>query len=183
MLNIMDKEIKALQNFFNDNHLKIYRDSDNKIIIDGNIIIFSNEFTHIPIKIHKLNGSLSWRGDIDEFKKGSLSSLINFPDIVTGDVRIYKNPNLKSLKGCPKIIGGSLQCNNCNISDISELPEKIYGHFVLSHNPITDLSNLSNIYVGKNIELIGINCDINENIKCLNDSSIIITEDHTNNIF
>ena len=181
----MDVQIKALKIFFSNynKNLKIYRDENNEIVIDGDIIIFDNMYTHFPVKFHKLNGSLSWRGYIDGFKKGSLESLINFPDIVTGDVRIYKNANLKSLKYCPKIIGGHFQCNDCNISDISELPEEIGGSLVLSNNPLIDVSNLNNSHIKGDIYLLNTKVKDFNSIKLQNDSSLIITEHLTNDIF
>ena len=171
----MDKDIKTLQHFFNDKNLHIYRDDDNNIIIDGDILIYDRFFDKIPVKIHKVNGNISWHGDIDSFHKGSLSTLENFPDIVNGSVFIYKNPYLKSLKGCPKHISGTLQCDRCNISDISDISEYIGQYLILSYNPIKDISILENIYIGKNVELIETNADIS-NIKLKNDSSVIIKE-------
>lgn len=171
----MDKDIKTLQHFFNDKNLHIYRDDNNNIIIDGDILIYDRFFDKIPVKIHKINGNISWHGDIDSFHKGSLSTLENFPDIVNGSVFIYKNPYLKSLKGCPKHISGTLQCDRCNISDISDISEYIGQYLILSYNPIKDISILENIYIGKNVELIETNADIS-NIKLKNDSSVIIKE-------
>jgi hypothetical protein len=178
----MDRDIKTLMNFLNDKSLKIYKDDDNRIIIEGNIFIYNTEYTKFPVKIHKLIGDLYWHGDTDGFKKSSLSTLKNFPDIVEGSVYIQKNPKLTSLKYAPVNISGTLQCNLCNITDISDSLKFVGKSLILSNNPLTDIKPLENIYVGSNINLI--NCKINtENITTKNDSSIIITERITNDIF
>ena len=172
----MDKDIKVLQHFIsNGKLLKIYRDENNNIIINGDILIFDTEYTKFPVKIHKVNGSIHWHGFMNGFKSGNLSSLENFPDIVTGSVLIYNNPNLKSLKGCPKYIGQILQCNHCNISDITDISEYIGENLILSNNPIKDVSILENVYVGNIVNIIKTNIDPSV-IKLKNDSSIIIND-------
>ena len=179
----MDKEIKILKNFFNNDKLKIYRDYNNEIIIEGDILIYETEYSEIPVKFHKLIGSLRWHGDTNGFHSGSLKTLKNFPDIVTGDVLIYKNKKLTSLKGCPKRIEGTLQCNDCNISDISDVSEYIGGFFIASNNPISDISVLHEIYVGSNINLINTKITEDNIIPLKNDSSVIITKHIYNDIF
>ena len=115
----MDKEVLTLVNMLNDKYVHVYKDEHNNIIVDGTIIIFDKEYDEFPIKIHKVNGSINWYGHISDDPYGSLKSLKNFPDIVTGNVYIFNNPKLTSLDGCPKEIYGSLICDHCNISDIS----------------------------------------------------------------
>lgn len=178
----MDREIKILTNFFNNDKLKIYRDNNNDIIVEGDILIYNSEYTKLPVKFHKLIGDLYWYGDLDGFKKGTLTTLKNFPDIVEGSVYIQKNPKLTSLKYAPSYISGTLQCNNCNISDISDSLKYVGNSLILSNNPITDITPLNNIYVGNYLTMV--NCNIiMENIHTKNDSSIIITEKITNDIF
>jgi hypothetical protein len=179
----MNKDIKILNNFINNKSVSVYRDNDNKIIVDGDIVIYNDEYHHIPVKIDILNGNIIWKGGMDGIKYGSLYSLLNFPDIVNGNVRISKNPYLTSLKYCPKYISGTLQCENCNISDISDIANYIGGYLILSYNPITDLSKLNDIYIGKNVELLHINSENIKNIHLKNDSSVIIYENVNNNIF
>lgn len=170
----MDKDIKVLQRFItNGKSLKIYRDENNNIIIDGDILIFETEYTKFPVKIHKVNGNISWHGLMNGFKFGNLESLENFPEIVTGSVYIQKNPKIKSLKGCPKYIGQSLQCDHCNISDITDISEYIGQNLILANNPIKDVSILENVYVGNLVNIIRTDIDP-FTLKLKNDSSIII---------
>lgn len=150
----MDKEVLTLVNMLNDKNVHVYKDEHNNIIVDGTIIIFDKEYDEFPVKIHKVNGSIIWYGHISDEPFGSLKSLMNFPDIVTGNVYIFNNPKLTSLDGCPKEIYGSLICDHCNISDISGIASKINNNFIASNNPISDISVLENITVGGNIELI-----------------------------
>ena len=171
----MDKEIKILQHFIsNGKLLKIYRDENNNIIIDGDILIYETEYKKFPVKIYKVNGNIFWHGFINGFKLGTLESLENFPEIVTGSVFIYKNPNLKTLKGCPKYIGQNLQCNNCDISDISDISEYIGQNLILENNPIKDASILEHIYIGNIVNLIRTNIKDVSNLKFKNDSSVLV---------
>ena len=179
----MDKELKTLINFINNNKVSVYRDENNDIIVDGDIVVYDDIYTYLPVKIHILNGSIIWKGNTDGFKPGTLSSLINFPDIVNGDVRISKNNNLSSLKYCPKYIAGTLQCDYCNISDISDIATHIGGFLILSYNPIEDVSVLEHVYVGKNIELLHTNVMSVNDIQLKNDSSVIVYEQLYNNIY
>ena len=143
-----DLDIILLQNFLNDKSLKIYRDSENNIIVDGDIYISTTDINSMPVKIHILNGSLDWHGE-GLNNNGSLSTLINFPDIINGTLNIYNNPYLRSLKGCPSKITGSLNCNNCMISDISDIAKEIGGTLNISNNPISDISILEKININK----------------------------------
>ena len=177
----MNYRISAITNMINNPHVKVYEDSEGKLIVEGNIVILDDTFNKFPIKIDKVFGSVEWRGCANKFESGSLSSLENFPDEVTGNVIISKNERLTSLNGCPKNIGGSLVCEFCNISDISDLSgAKIKNDFIASHNPISDISVLENVYVGRNIELIDTTwakTSKDENISTLNDSSIIVIDE------
>lgn len=169
----MDRDIKVLQNFItNGNYLKIYRDDENNIIIDGNVNIYDTEFTKFPVKIHKVNGTISWHGDTNGLHHGTLESLENFPDYVSGSVYIYKNPNLKSLKGCPKYIGGNLQCDRCNISDISDISEYIGNSCILSFNPIKDSTILEKIHIGNMLDVAETYINL-QNVNIVKDSSLI----------
>lgn len=176
----MNYKVSSIINMLNNPSIKVYETEDGKLIVEGNIIILNNDYNSFPVKIDKVIGSIEWRGNINKFESGSLTTLKNFPDEVTGNVYIYKNTKLTSLDGCPKKIGGSLVCNNCSITDISGLNGcTIAKYFIASDNPISDISVLSNVYVGKNIELINtIWSDKNEEteLKTLNDSSIVVID-------
>lgn len=180
----MDNEILTLEHMLNDKYVHVYRDEKNNIIVDGSIIIFGKEYDEFPVKIHRVNGSINWYGNISDDSHGSLKSLKNFPDIVCGNVYIFNNPKLTSLDGCPKEILGSLVCDHCNISDISGIGKKINNCFIASHNPISDISILEKVSIGGNIELIETiwSKTHKEDIK-IKDSSVIVKEDNTQKLF
>lgn len=172
-----DLDIILLQNFINDDQVHIYRDENNNIIIDGNIIIRNTLFSFFPVKIYKVNGNIEWHGNIGDITNGSLSSLINFPDIVNGNVNIYNNLFLKNLNGCPQYISGTLNCYNCNISDISGIGKDILNGLNCSNNPISDMSPLENINIKGIIYAYNTYYAINNNDKIkINDTSIIFID-------
>ena len=177
-----DLDILLLKNFIDDERVHIYRDEDNNIIIDGNIIIRNTLFTTFPVKVYKVNGNIEWHGNIGDITNGSLSSLINFPDIVNGNVNIYNNPYLKNLDGCPQYISGSLNCYNCNISDISGIGKDILNGFNCSNNPISDMSILESINIKGIIYAYNTYYASNNSNKIINDSSIILVSPEKNYI-
>lgn len=174
----MDNRIKILKNMLHNNDVKIYVDDKDNIIIEGDIIIYDNEYNNFPVKLYRVNGNIEWHGNTDGMKSGSLSSFKNFPDIVTGNVYVYGNNKLQTLKNCPKEIGGTFDCSNCNISDISDISEKIKGHLHLQNNPIYNVDVLSKVYIGGNIYIYNTNWSKlteNKHIETISDSSLIIT--------
>lgn len=143
-------DIDVLKQFINDDSVNVYyKEGTCDIIVDGNINIFNNEdieYTHIPVKIHTLNGHIHWYGTMTSIlKKGMLESFKNFPDIVNGDVIVFKNPNLTSMEGCPKYISGTLQCDRCNISDLTGIAEYVGNNCILDYNPITSFEPMKNM--------------------------------------
>lgn len=180
----MDNEVLTLVNMLNDKYVHVYRDENNNIIVDGSIIIFDKQYDKFPVKIHQINGSINWYGNISDDSHGSLKSLKNFPDIVNGNVYIFNNPKLTSLDGCPKEILGSLVCDHCNISDISGIAKRINNCFIASHNPISDISVLENVTIGGNIELIDtIWSKTHKEDTSIKDTSVIVHEDNSSKLF
>lgn len=177
-----DLDILLLKNFIDDENVHIYRDEDNNIIIDGNIIIRNSLFSSFPVKVYKVNGNIEWHGNIGDVTNGSLCTLINFPDIVNGNVNIYNNPYLKNLDGCPQYISGSLNCYNCNISDISGIGKNILNGFNCSNNPINDMSILETINIKGIIYAYNTYYACNNSNKVINDSSIILVTPEKNYI-
>ena len=74
----MDNEVLTLMNMLNDKYVHVYRDENNNIIVDGSIIIFDKQYDEFPVKIHQINGSINWYGNISDDSHGSLKSLKNF---------------------------------------------------------------------------------------------------------
>lgn len=174
--------IDILKSFINDINVNIYYEPDTEnIIVDGDVIVFNenNIYQAFPVKIYKVNGNIHWNGEIDQLgKMGTLSSLKNFPDIVTGDVIIFKNPNLKSLEGCPKEIGGTLQFDFCNVSDISGISKVIGKNCIMNYNPITDLSPMSDVKISGLVSVVGTPVsEKQDELSYIPDSSIIVTSE------
>lgn len=175
-------KIDILRTFIHNSNVKIYYEYNTEnIIVEGDIVIFNNEniYSYFPVKIHKVIGNIYWAGDMDQIGiAGTLKSLINFPDIVTGDVYICKNPSLKSLEGCPKEIGGNLQFDYCNVSDISGITEVIGKNCIMNYNPITDLSPMVNVQISGIVSIVGTPAAKNDKeISYIPDSSIIVASE------
>lgn len=179
--------IDELKSFINDENVKVYKNEEGKIVVEGDIVVFpeySYGYTDFPVKFDILKGSIHWWGGIYQVsEQGTLTSMKNFPDEVYGDVLIFKNPSLTSLDGCPKKITGTLQCDWCNISDISGIATYIGGSCILSHNPITDISPLTKSEVKGTIQLVGTPAgkDV-EQLAAIVDSSVVITYDYQVNM-
>lgn len=149
----MDIEILTLKNFLGES-VSIYRDADKNIIVDGDIHVLpdNNTFDHMPVKIHKLNGDLLWHSE--NCAKNNLRSLVNFPDIVNGNVRIFGNPKLKSLKYCPIEINGNFECDRCSITSFDGISQKIDGNLIASFNPIVSTEALESLSISGCISVI-----------------------------
>ena len=170
----MDIELLTLKNFLG-NTVKIYRDDDSNIIVEGTVIVSANEkvFTHMPVKIHKLKGDLYWHSH--NGAPNNLDSLYNFPDVVDGSVYIFGNPKLTSLKYCPKEITGSLICDNCGLTSFDGISEKIGGNLTASHNPIYDVKPLSESIVNGTIVVLDTSIPNPQNsLKTKNHNSSIV---------
>lgn len=174
--------IDILKSFIKN--VDIYYDDNHNIIIKGNVVIFPDEdfnYTEFPVKIHKVIGNIHWYGGVSSInQKGTLNSLHNFPDIVEGDVIIFKNPDLQSLEGCPKHITGTLQCDFCNIRSVEGIAEYIGNNCILNNNPIEDISYLSKIKVDGIISIINTPAAYDEaQVMTLQDTSVVRVNETT----
>lgn len=178
-------DIDILSSFIKDKDVKIYyEDNTENIIVEGNIVVFYDEdynYSSFPIKIHKVIGNIHWYGGISSLNQsGTLTSLKNFPDIVEGDVIIFKNPNLTSLDGCPKYISGTLLCDFCNIKSVENIANYIGKNCILNNNPIEDLSPLSNITVNGIISIVNTPAAYNmDQVSKLQDTSVVRINEST----
>ena len=67
--------------------------------------------------------------DLDCYKEEQLPDYIQFGK-VTWAFRIFACYKLKSLKGCPKEVGGNFDCTFCSeLASLEGAPEKIGGNF------------------------------------------------------
>lgn len=168
----MDFELLTLQNFLGPS-VKIFRDYENRIIVNGdiNISVDNNIFSYMPVKIYILNGNLYWHA---ADKKNNLTSLKNFPTIVNGDVIIYGNSSLFRFDYFPETITGNFECDKCMIESFDGIRGTIGKNLTASFNPIKDISGLKNVSVGGKISLVGIDKKIINEAKTIADSSIIV---------
>lgn len=169
----IDIEIKTLENFLGKN-VKVYRDSYNRIIVDGDIIIYPDNtmFDYMPFQIYELNGNLEWHSEYG--KQGRLRSLMNFPTIVNGNVCVYGNPRLTSLEYAPKVITGNFECDKCSITSLDGVSESVGKNLIASYNPIKDVKALKNIKVDGLVSLVDIDASLINEAHNYIDSSIII---------
>lgn len=172
----MDIEVLTLKNFLGES-VKVYRDTDNNIIVNGDIHVSPDDrtFDHMPVKIHKLNGDILWHSE--NCVKNNLKSLINFPDIVNGSVRIFGNPMLKSLKYCPIEINGNFECDRCSITSFDGISQKITGNLIASFNPIVNTAALESLDIKGCISIIDTSIlNPNMSVKTSNNNSSIIAD-------
>lgn len=169
----IDIEIKTLENFFGRS-VRVYRDNEGRIIVDGDIVISPDEklFNYMPFQIYKLNGDLEWHGD--GCKQSNLTSLKNFPIIVNGNVCVFSSPNLTSLEGAPREITGNFEFDKCNVTSFDGICESIGKNLIASYNPIKDVTALKDVKVEGIISLIDINPKLITEAKETANSSIII---------
>lgn len=177
-----EKQIEELKAFINDPNVEVYYDENGKLIINGNVTIFpDNVYTYFPVQADKLIGSIRWYGGINHIgDPGTLTSMKNFPKEVTENIFIHKNHNLKSLDGCPERIGGTLQADRCDISDISGIAKYIGISCILDYNPIDNLKPMYNSEINGVVSIIGTPCaDDMEQLSYVPDTStLILTADY-----
>lgn len=92
---------------------------DLSVNVDGSVYLIAKELIEIPVQFNH----------------------------VTED--FYCNDNkLTSLKGCPKIVGGSFYCNDNELTSLLYLPEKIGHDFYCNYNKLTSLKGCHSIING-----------------------------------
>lgn len=69
-------------------------------------------------------------------------------DSVSGDVILYNNLLLKSLDGCPKKVGKSLDISNCNISSLEGCSQEVGKNFNCENNNLRSLEGGPRIVLG-----------------------------------
>jgi hypothetical protein len=77
---------------------------DQTIDVNDDVYISNLSLVRLPIKFGKVTGFFYCHC------MSQLSSLYNYPDYVGGPTDVF-SPKLKSLKGCPKYIGGNFYIN------------------------------------------------------------------------
>ena len=93
---------------------KIYNytiNSDGTIDVVGNVVLFNEGLTEIPLRFNKVSDNFS----------------------------CSKN-KLTSLKGCPKWVGGDFNCNRNQLTSLEFSPEYVGSSFDCSYNKLSDLT-------------------------------------------
>ena len=112
-----------------DNQYSIYKDKD-KWIVDADHSLIVSDFN---IQ-HLTNGLFEFgvvKGYFDCNDCPNLKSLEGAPKEVGGSFSCRNCPNLKSLEGAPEKIDGSFSCRWCkNLSSLKGAPKEISGNFL-----------------------------------------------------
>ena len=81
--------------------------SQGEIDVDGSVDLMKRDLKELPYKFGKVNGGFSLNGN------PNLTSLKNCPKEVGGYFSCSSCKKLDSLKGCPKYVGGDFYCVSC----------------------------------------------------------------------
>lgn len=83
----------------------------------------------------------------------NLKTLKGCPEVVGGDFSCARNKRLESLEFGPKEVGGDYHCNSCSLDSLKGSPEEVKGYFDFSNNYIYTLEGCPKIvggsFVGK----------------------------------
>ena len=132
--------------------------SDGSIDVDGDVFIYDEGFTEIPLKFNKVTGSVNLIknkltslegcpkevGSFFDCRDNKLTSLEGGPELVGGDFHCGDN-NLTDLKGSPKEIGGKFGCINTNITSFVSDIEKLGGDFWCWGTPVGSIIRITDI--------------------------------------
>ena len=102
---------------------------DGSIDVDGDVFIYDEGLTEIPLKFNKVTGSVN-------FIQNKLTSLEGCPKEV-GSFFDCRDNKLTTLEGGPKSVGGDFHCGNNNLTDLKGSPEEIGGKFGCINTNIT----------------------------------------------
>lgn len=143
--NIRPSEIiEWVYNNFTGNY-SIKVNTDNEIIINGNISLKNKEIEELPYKFKEVIG---------DFILGCYHPV--------GSMSNYFCSNIKSLKNCPDIVHGNFSCRGCNkLESLLGGPSVVHGYYLVSNDSLHDLTGIAKeigkgIHVYNNHELVDI---------------------------
>lgn len=112
---------------------------DNSVEINDDVDLTGILFKKVPMKINKVTGDYTAAG-------GSISTLENSPDVVTGDLTMI-HLDIKSFVGGPSEVGGDcIYTGNDQVTSIEGLPSKVGGRIDISGcKKITSLKGIHKI--------------------------------------
>jgi hypothetical protein len=101
---------------------------DNSIDVDGNVDLFNNNLTKLPLKFNKVFGYFLCTYN-------NLTSLEGSPIYVGGNFACQYN-KLTSLDGCPNYVGNWFNCSDNNLTNLDDCPIYVGGVFNCYANPL-----------------------------------------------
>jgi len=97
------------------------------------IYLICEEFNIVKYSINP-DGSIDVDGNVELSYSGLVKIPLNF-NKVSGLFRCDSN-DLKSLEGCPKIVGGDFDCEGNFLTSLEGCPNSVGGYFDASHNDL-----------------------------------------------
>jgi hypothetical protein len=105
--------------------------SNGTVDVNGNVYMYFNKLTKIPIKFGKVTGYFYCHNN-------QLTSLEGAPQSVGGSFDCSEN-QLTSLKGSPKSVGGNFNCMGNKLKSLLDGPELVENNFICNENQLTSL--------------------------------------------
>lgn len=102
--------------------------TDQSINVDGDVDLFAQELTQLPLKFGVVSGNF-------DCGSNKLTSLEGCPRHVGGNFDCQNNL-LTTLAHNPESIGGNFNCNDNQISSLEYCPESIGGNFFCCNNEL-----------------------------------------------
>lgn len=126
------REIKNWLRSYNIRNYRLIKDKEHSWIVDvfENIDLSNKSLKEIPLKFNKVEGQfLCNNNELTE---------LDFAPIMAHSFYCQKN-NLKSLKGCPQKLKGSVNCSYNDLTSLEHAPLMIRDSFFCSHNHLDSL--------------------------------------------
>jgi len=138
---------------------------DYSIDVDGDVRLYSQQLTSIPIKFNIVTG------DFNCSFNHAMTSLEGCPEYIGGDF-ICAHNRFISLKGSPKFVNGNCNCSCNKLISLEGCPKYVGGYFYCysnnSNNKLTTLEG-SPEYVGGDFD-----CSSNKTLQSLEGAPEII---------
>jgi hypothetical protein len=112
---------------------------DGSIDVDGNVILYDNRLTELPLKFRMVSGYFAC-------DHNQLTNLLGSPISVGRDFYCHDN-SLTSLDGCPQSVGRDFSCSNNELTSLLGSPKEV-GHFACYNNKLTTLEGITKMRSG-----------------------------------
>jgi hypothetical protein len=152
--------------------IKNYKiNEDGSIDVDGNVDLSTKtgdiRLWYLPLNFGEVSGKFDISGN-----SGMLhyyKSIKGCPKYVGGRFNC-SDQRLNSLENCPKYVGGNFDCSNNNITSFEFYPEHVGGKFICWGNPIESVWDLISSNDECNKEVI----DLLNDYDCIREDGIIL---------